>query len=99
MDQNKKGFSTAALVLGILAVVFLFIPGVPGWLCLIISIVGLVLAAKGMRINPAGQSGHGMAVAGLVLCIISLVLSLIAVVCIIGACATLGAIGGVAALA
>ncbi len=97
MDQSNKGFSIAALVLGLLAIVFMFVPGIPGWLCLLLSIIGLVLASKGMKLNPAGEPGHGMAVAGLVLCIITLVMSLFAVICVMGACATLGVIGAAAA--
>lgn len=91
--EDSKGFSVAALVLGILSIVFIFVPGFPGWLALIMSVVGLILASMGMKRNPSGHPGHGMAVAGLVLCIISLVFTCFALVCVMGLCATVGAVG------
>lgn len=99
MNQNLRNFSVAALVLGILAIVFMFVPAIPGVVCVIMSIVGIILASRAMKGIPAGQEGHGMAVGGLVLCIITLVLSLIAVICVVGACTTLGLIGGLASVA
>ena len=71
-------------------------PGHSGWLTLVIAIVGLVLAIMGLKRNPAGQPGHGMAVAGLVLTIIALALAVIGIICVIGLCAAAGTIGALA---
>lgn len=77
--------AVAALVLGIVAIVFSFI-GL-SWLGLILGIVGIILAIVAKKQNPTG-----MATAGLVLSIIGVVLcALIFIAC--AAC-----VGGTAGL-
>ena len=66
-EKKSNGFAIAALVLGIVAIVFSFIGlSVIG---LILGIVGIVLAIIGKKKNPTG-----MATAGLVLSIIGTVI-------------------------
>ena len=81
--QQGKGMGIAALVLGIISVVFFWIPFVD-ILTLILGIVAVVLGVM------SGKKGkNGMATAGLVLGIIGVVLSAISFVsCVIcsGAC-------------
>lgn len=96
MGNANTGYATASMVLGILAVIFMFFTGIPGWVCIVISVIGLVLATRGLRECPAGQPGHGMAVAGVVLNVIALVMSALALVCVMGACATLGMLAVIA---
>lgn len=96
MGDRNTGYATASMVLGILAVVFMFFTGVPGWVCIILAIIGLILASRGLRECPSGQPGHGMAVAGVVLNVIALATSALALVCVMGACATLGAFAVIA---
>ena len=64
--------AVGALVLGIVSLVFSFIP-VLGWIAIIVGIVGVVLGALAKK-NPEGQ---GMATAGLVMSIIGTILGLI----------------------
>lgn len=67
---------TAGLVLGILAVIIVFIPGM-GMAGPIVGIVGIILSALARKkANELGQHDN-MATAGLVLSIIGTVLSLI----------------------
>lgn len=73
-----KGLSVASMVLGILALVFLF----TGWfsiIAVIMGIVGLALGISGKKKTP-----NGMATAGIVLSIIALALgALIFVSCVV----------------
>ena len=86
--------SVAALVLGILSLVLFWVPYF-NIVIFILSILGVVFGAKGMKDNATG-SGHGLAVAGLVLSIIGLVFSGIGVlVCTACACASCGAAGAI----
>ena len=64
---QKNGAAVAGLVLGIISMVAWLLPiaGIP------LSIVGLVQSNRGMRLLPQ----RGMAIAGLVLCIIALALA------------------------
>ena len=74
-EKKSNGFAIAALVLGIVAIVFSFI-GL-SMIGLILGIVGIVLAIIGKKKNPTG-----MATAGLVLSIIGTVLcALIFIAC------------------
>ncbi len=77
----------ASLVLGIIAIVFEFLP-VPGlgWIAVILAIVGIVLGALGRKRDPQRA---GMATAGLVISIIALVLGLIVAI----ACAACVGVG------
>lgn len=78
-ESNDTSLSVAGMVLGIVSIVSLLGPGFSGgfWLCLLMSLVGVVLSAMGAKRNPAGRPGHGMAVAGLTLNIVVLALAVI----------------------
>ena len=70
------GECVAGMVLGIIALVFSFIPFVG-----LVAIVGLILSIVGMRKARAqGRRGYGMGVAGLVCSIIALVPTVIVLV-------------------
>jgi len=83
------------LILGILAAIGGWIPGI-SYVSWLIAIIGIVLSAVGMsRANKAGQS-TGVCIAGLVLSIIGLVISFIGLLCTsicVGAAAGLGSLG------
>ena len=66
--QEKKGFSIASMVLGIVGFLAWCIPllGYP------VCIVGLVLGILGRK-----KGGKGMAIAGIIMCAITLVLTLV----------------------
>lgn len=78
----------AGLVCGILAVVFIFIPGL-GLIGPIIGIIGIVLSAVGRKKAIDNGLDTGLATAGLVLSIIGTVLS------IIGYMACIACVGGI----
>ena len=67
---ETQGTSVAALVCGILGLIFFWIPGLDLVLCLAGLICGIISVAK-------GHGGRGMAIAGLVLSIIDCILTLI----------------------
>lgn len=78
-DPNAKTFAIISLVCGIAGIA---LPWWSTWLpfiTLIASIVGLVFSVKARNGLPA--DGKGMATAGLVLCIIGIVLSAIGTAC------------------
>lgn len=78
-DPNAKTFAIVSLICGIAGIA---LPWWSTWLpfiTLIASIVGLVFAVKARNGLPA--DGKGMATAGLVLCIIGIVLSAIGTAC------------------
>ena len=83
--------AVASLVLGIIALILSFIPGINIW-AIIIGLVGLILGALGMK-NPAKK---GMATAGLVMSIIAVALSVIVwiacIACVSAASADLAAL-------
>ena len=85
-SQPSKGMSIAALVLGILSLVLFWVP-YANYVILVLSILGVVFGAKGMKDNATG-SGHGLAIAGLVLSIIGLCFCFVGVLCSICACAS-----------
>lgn len=65
--------AVASLVLGIIGLVFAFIPAV-GWVGAILGIVGIILGVLGRKSQPEKK---GMAIAGLVMSIIAVVLGAI----------------------
>ncbi|HKM32805.1 MAG TPA: DUF4190 domain-containing protein [Oscillospiraceae bacterium] len=73
MDYPGKGKSIAAMVLGIIAIVFCWW-GYFSIISLVLSIVGIVLAVGAKKELPP-DAPKGMATAGLVLSIIALALS------------------------
>ena len=89
----SKGMTIAGLVLGVVAIVFVFIPGVSwlGWIC---GVVGIVLSAIAISASKKAGQKNGMAVAGLVLSILSIAIGIIVVMvaCIAG-CAIAGTAG------
>lgn len=90
MDEKKSnGYAIAALVLGIVSIVFSFFLQ---WLGLIIGIVGIVLAVVAKKKNPSG-----MATAGLVLSIIGTVFCALFFIACVACLGTLGTAGGLAA--
>ena len=90
----SKGLTIAGLVLGIVAIIFAFIPGI-GWLGWICGIVGIVLSAISISASKKAGEKNGMAVAGLVLSILALAIGIILVMV---ACAAGCAIAGTAGL-
>ena len=63
--NQTNGMAIAALVCGIIGVVGCFF----GWFAiasLVLSIVGIVLGAKGMQVAKTTGTGNGLAIAGLV---------------------------------
>ncbi len=68
--------AVAGMVLGILAIVFSFIPLVGIFLAIPCGGVGLILSAVALARRKEGQ-GKGMALAGLILSIVAIVLSII----------------------
>jgi hypothetical protein len=93
--MKNSGLAVASLVLGLVGIVFDFIPGV-SFIGLIAAIVGLILGivAKNQIKNSNGQiGGGGMATAGIVLAIIVLalfVLGMLACAAFLGSLGTLG---------
>lgn len=88
--QNSKGKAIASLVCSIIGLVCAFF----GWgaiLTLVLGIVAVVLAVKARKANDESK---GMATAGLVMGIISIVLGGIVVACVACAAACVGAAVG-----
>ena len=84
MDNNKNTLSIAALVLGIVGIIFDFIYAIVG---LVAGIVGRVLAVKARKTENA----VGMATGGLICSIIAVALAAIMVfvaICTVGLFAT-----------
>jgi hypothetical protein len=79
----------AGLILGILAAIGGWIPGV-NMIAWLLAIIGIVLSAVGMSKAKKAGNPAGVAVAGLVLSIIGLVISISGLLCLV-------CIGGVAA--
>ena len=93
MEGQKNTFAVAGLVLGIVCLIFLFIP-IPysGLISLASGIVGLVLSVKGRKI----EYQKGMATAGMVLSIVGLSIFALAFLCVLCAGSlALGAIGSI----
>ena len=97
--QPTNGLAIAGLVLGLVGIVFTFIPVVAlSWVGLICAIVGLVLSIKAQKDSVAmtGQK-NGMATAGFILSIISLVIAVIGIIVAIAAVACITTAVGVGA--
>lgn len=62
----------ASLVLGIISIIFCWIPGL-NWFFLIPTLIGLILGAVGISVGKKNSKPIGCAVAGLVLNIICVV--------------------------
>ena len=74
--KGTSGLAVAALVLGILALLASFVPIINNG-AFIIAIIGLILAIVGRsQVKKGGKSGGGMAVAGIVLNIVAIVITL-----------------------
>jgi len=71
-NEPGKGLALTSLVLGILSLVFMFVPFF-GWIGTIVGIVGIILGAIAKQQGAKG----GVATAGLVMSIIGAALSLI----------------------
>lgn len=78
--KASNPMAVGALVCGIIGVVFCWF----GWfsfVALVLSVVGIILGAKGMQVSKTTNSGKGLAIAGLVCGIVGTAFSLIAVIC------------------
>ena len=76
-QQPKNGLGTAGFVLGLLALIFSFIPlvGVVAWP---LGILGLVLAAVGWhRASQGSATNKGLAIAGTVLSVLALLVCIL----------------------
>lgn len=90
VPQNNN-MPVAALICGLLALVFWFIPlRYFNFINLLFSILAIVFGAKGRQTASPNQAG--MATAGMVLGIIGVVLYLVSIVCIIAACTAIATI-------
>lgn len=90
IPQNNN-MPVAALICGLLALVFWFIPlRYFSFINLLFSILAIVFGAKGRQTASPNQTG--MATAGMVLGIIGVVLYLVSIVCIIAACTAIATI-------
>lgn len=94
--KTGKGYSIAALVLGIVATVlaWFYMINIAALAC---GILGVIFAAKGKKLAVAASAPTGIATAGLVLSIIGTVLAGIGffscTVCVLCAAGSVGALG------
>lgn len=79
--MQTKNMSIAALVCGILGLVGGFIPIVQKF-TLILAIVAIVLGAKAMKKAKALGEPSGMAIAGMVLGIVSVAITVLMIACV-----------------
>ena len=95
-NSNKNTYAIVALVLGLIGIVGSIIPTggsiVLPLILLVCSILAIVFGAKGMKVAKSSGQGKGLAVAGLVLGIISVSFTVVALICVIIAAAALGAV-------
>jgi predicted PurR-regulated permease PerM len=76
-QEQGNGMAVAGLVLGILAVVFCWIP----FLDQILALLGIIFGALGMgKANKIGGKGKGAAIAGLVCGVLGLILGIVLIV-------------------
>lgn len=99
MQNNGKGFSIAALVLGIVATVLAWFYLI-NTVALVAGIVGIICAAKGRKAAVAVGAPTGIGTAGLVLSIIGTCLAgigflscTVCVACAASSAASLGSLG------
>lgn len=88
-QPEEKGLAIASMVLGIVGIVFAWIPGV-NWLALPAAIVGLILGIVALR---KGQP-RGMALTGIILGAIAVLFAIVAIVLAIWALMAFGSIFG-----
>ena len=94
--KTGKGYSIAALVLGIVATVlaWFYMINIAALAC---SILGVIFAAKGKKLAVAASAPTGIATAGLVLSIIGTILAGIGffscTVCVLCAAGSIDALG------
>ena len=74
-----KGFSVSSMILGIVGLVFVWLPP----LSLVVSVVGLILGIVGKKKSGAVGAPSGMATAGIVCSIIVLVIWCLVIVSVI----------------
>ena len=97
MNNEGKGFSIAALVLGILGIIGGWFP-YGGYVTLVCSILGIVFGVKGRKMSAAANGkASGLATAGFVLGIIGTAICALGVICV--ACASAVVCSGLSALA
>jgi hypothetical protein len=86
-SKGISGFGVAALVLGLVAAMFCWVPFI-GMLSIPLSVIGLILAAVGLMISLIGQrSGVGMPIAGGVLCLLAILIAATATTAMVGVAA------------
>ena len=85
MAKNSNLFAVLALVCGICGIVFSFVPYV-NYAAIAFSIASIVFGAIGIKKANAGSGKKGMAVAGLVIGIVSVAFYILGLTCI-GVCA------------
>lgn len=82
MNNEGKGFSIAALVLGIIGLIGGWFPYV-GYFTLACSILGIIFGVKGRKMSVAVHGkASGLATAGLVLGIVGTAICALGVLCI-----------------
>lgn len=69
MQNSGKGYSIAGLVLGIVAIVFSWVPGF-NFVALVAGIIGIVCAVTGRKYAMAFGAPTGLGTAGLALSIV-----------------------------
>jgi hypothetical protein len=78
----RNGAGTAAGVLGIIAIILMFIP-IADYLGILLGVLAVILGGVGIsRANRMGGTGKGMAITGLVLGLISVIVSIIFIVAV-----------------
>lgn len=95
--KNGSPLGIVSLIFGILGIIFCWVGctctsvatgsyvsngmggAVFGWIVFAVSAIGLVLAIVGLKVSPKGKTG--LCVAGLVLCILGMLFSLIGAAC------------------
>ena len=99
--NTGKGYSVAALVLGIVATVLAWFYMI-NIVALVCGVVGLILASKGKKLAVAAAAPTGIATAGLVLSIIGTVLAGIGffscTLCVLCAVSSAGSLSGLESL-
>ena len=75
--KHLSGLGVSALVLGIISIVFSFVPIINN-LCIVLGVLAIVFAGCSFRSTgkKGNKRGHGMVVAGLILGILSIVITL-----------------------